>query len=105
MGVNGAAVTPAYSVQTQPSPNVEHHTFQVLMNLQRGIPKDLESFRAQPCSASFVMLLLVRQGVNIAIDLDDELAGENDKVGYIWPDRGLAPDVDVVSLQLSQSTP
>jgi hypothetical protein len=101
MGVNGVAVKRTQSVQIQPSPDIENHTLQVLMNLQRRIPKDLKSFCTQPRGAPFIMLLLVWQGVNIAINLNDEVAGENDKVGHIWPDWRLAPNVDTVGLQLS----
>ncbi len=71
------------------------------MNLEGRISKHLETFSPQPRGAPFIMLLLVWQGVNIAINLNDEVAGENDKVGHIWPDWRLAPNVDTVGLQLS----
>lgn len=74
MGVNGAAVKRTQSVQIQPSPNIEHYTFQVLMNLQGRIAQDLKSFRAQPSGASLIMLQLVWLIVNIAINLDHDLA-------------------------------
>lgn len=67
----------------------EHHAFQIVHHIVIGNAEDAVPAGYKPTIAAIIMTNSLLEIMAFAVDLDDELAGVRDEVGYVISNRTL----------------